>query len=313
MAYPTPPRIADKDREIVLFFLKNDNKRTHASGIAEKSGNVSKSWSIERCNYLDKEGVLDHVMIKPARQKNETEYYHIAYTTYAVYVLADMFKHDSSMQQIFMNSQYYRDMIPVLVDEFEDSLADLRLSMRDIFRHFQCVGRAIGETEYSKQYLEPPEITRMTEPIHKFNDTESKKIKSSLTYNWSMLRFIMHYLYSDIQTRRQLMLNVLVDSQIITLAAGKALGMAIMANNLISTFIESGNGDALYHALDTYKEASYKGDIPPTWYVPDICKELRLDTEMLPVWAADELPCMWFTEFFDQMQWLCNRHTYTFD
>lgn len=231
--------------------------------------------------------------------------------------LVDAFNRDFDLEIQFMRSEYGLDMGLTLLVLLNKSLPDLGLTMRDIVRYPYYLTEAVGGSEYNKQYIEPPEIERMTGLIRKFNDVQLKKMAFSLQNSWLMLRFIVHYASSNIQTRRQLILDVLFDSQTVTLAAGKALGMSTMACNLLSAFTESENNDAHNRVLDAYKEAMDNGEIPPALYVLDaykkLCQELCPDTEVFSVWAADELPGMWFTEFFIHLHWLRDRYPYLFD
>lgn len=115
--------ITDSDKSILLFLIKNGNESTHATGIAEKSGKLSKAWSQKRCAYLKEKGVLDYDMIRPARQKNETEHYHIASTIDVVRIIFDIFKEDHNLlNNVIMRSLCRENMTCQLSDHFDTQL-----------------------------------------------------------------------------------------------------------------------------------------------------------------------------------------------
>ena len=115
--------ITDSDKSILLFLIKNGNESTHATGIAEKSGKLTKTWSQQRCKYLKEKGVLDYDMVRPARQKHETEHYHIASTIDAMRIIFDLFKEDHNLlNNVIMRSLCQENMACQLSDHFDTQL-----------------------------------------------------------------------------------------------------------------------------------------------------------------------------------------------
>jgi DNA-binding Lrp family transcriptional regulator len=286
----------DKDRAILMFLLKNNNEPTHATGIAKKSANISRAWAGKRCEYLKEKGVIDCVMKRPSRQKHDTEYYFIASTIDAVRMLVDTLKHDPPMRQVFMNSQYYRNMIRVLVDEFEDSLAAIGLSLHDIFQHISDLFGEAAEHICHKIYAELSKIIDMDKTIHKLGNAQKEEIISCLERSWFALRFILYYLFSDIETKRQIILNIVMDSQLITVQAGREMGMLSIVWQFIVAIVRCGNSDARDHVYNEY-ETGYRVFLGQILFQGD----------------AGKLPCSHIGDLLMQMDWVRGRYPVTPD
>lgn len=213
--------LTDKDKSILMFLIENDNKPTHATGIAKKSGNVSKAWSQERCHILGKKSVLSHVMIKPARQKNKTEHYFIASTIAALDVLLDAFKSDHDAQNALTQFQPYRSLIPEIVREFKSlmpSYIDERVfhsfstqyeekmpiyAEKDdpmFYNMWLCRRSPLAEGESLKHALTAFKID--------FTEEDENCLAESLKHNWLTLKYVMLCISITDEERERMILQI---------------------------------------------------------------------------------------------------------
>lgn len=118
----SPNKPTDKDAVIVSFLIENSNKPTHATGIANTSKKISKRWSGKRCKHLETIGILSHKMVKPARQKDKTEYYFIPKTITALSGIVNMLDHNPYLQGVFLRSALCQRWRYNLVQRFDDLL-----------------------------------------------------------------------------------------------------------------------------------------------------------------------------------------------
>ena len=198
-----------------------------------------------------------------------------------------------------MSSQYYRNMIWVLVNKFEDSLVAIGLSLHDIFQHISDLfGEAVEHIRH-KLYAEFSKIIDMDKTIHKLGNAQKEEIISCLESSWFALRFILYYLFSDIETNRQTILNIVMDSQLITVQAGKEMGMLSILSIVwqsIVAIVRCENSDAhdpVYNESETVYRA-FLGQI-------------------LVQCDAGELPCSHIGDLLMQMDWVRGRYPVTPD
>jgi len=205
--------------------------------------------------------------------------------------LLDVFKHDRDLETQFTQTKYFRDMFRSSLTLFTKSLTDLKLSGLEICNHADkyfeeaCVELGCG---CDKSDVRPPRTEEIAETIYTINDDQLACTTAHLEDNLPMLRFILHYLSSDIETRRQLILDLIIDSQLTTMPAGEKIGEVYMARRFtkIATKLENAN------AID---------------YMRNISKETPYD------WHAGELPFEWFESFFAQIKRIHSRYPYLFD
>lgn len=178
------PTMSEKDISVVLFFIDNNNEPTHATAVAKKSGVISKKWAGERCEHLEREGVLSYKKIRPARQAHETEYYFIASTTDALHQLVAAFNHDPDSQHKFMLSQYYRSMTSDLVQQFKDSIID-----NDLVK--------LATLEHTATRAQP------------LSDGDEWLLTDALRENWLALRWVEHFISATDDERSSILQQLL--------------------------------------------------------------------------------------------------------
>ena len=100
--------------------------------------------------------------------------------------LVDRIKHDPDSQTVFMRSQYYQDMIPELVRQFEDSIPD---NDQWLFARPSDDDDVLVVLDYDER-TEPPEI----EWEYGLTDVEKYFLDRSLRENWIALKFVTHFI-----------------------------------------------------------------------------------------------------------------------
>ena len=243
----TSTNLTDKDVVILSFFFKNGNKPTHATGIA-KSGKISKRWSGKRCEYLESVGILSHTMIKPPRQKSETEYYSILDTITALSGVMFNLYHRHDARKEFMKSAYYHNCIPKLAHWFNETVSayetlnDAGLeaieqmstqNLRDygVESGMELCTKLVTDREFKDTYdfkrhtlaamdiFNNPKVNQTGEMA--LNDDEVKRLESSLKHNWLALKYVVSFLLADPQMQRQMYVNMIEDSKnVLTLTDG---------------------------------------------------------------------------------------------
>lgn len=212
--------------------------------------------------------------------------------------LVGRFKYDPDSQHDFMESPYYRNCAPKLVSWFAISFAELKLSVFDIHNE-ESISHEIVEGKRAildllkrhspddyKAVLES-EKERMKPTT--FTDPELDHITDALTFNWSMLRFVVYFLTADDGTKRELMLKVARDAASTDADAkpnSALLGMVRVANQSLQKYDDVIRGEYLCRVCDGVERT---------------------------LASKGEPPRMWFTDMFGQIENMRNRYPFLFD
>ena len=216
--------------------------------------------------------------------------------------VVDRLDHDQDIHA-FMRSLVYRRWVPEIANQFAKSFADLKLSMCDINwynanpKHitlyektratvFDLLKRH-GYTEYYEDALKSDEEFRKPTV---FTDAEIKEISDALTFNWSMLRFVLYYLAADDAIKRELMIRVIHDAEL----CDDRLAIKATMLDIIQSINQT------YH--QKYND-QLRGEV--------LCMQCDVVEKTL---ATDgEKPRMWFVSLFDRIENMRNRYPFLFD
>ena len=199
---------------------------------------------------------------------------------------------DPDSQREFLRTQYYRNWIPEITNQFAESFADLKLPIRDICNYdaspedmvSQQKDSAFAMNDLKKFHPSAFEKSlKLAEEYKKpttFTDTEKEQITKALKTHWSMLRFVMRFLTVDDEMKRELMLKVGHDAF--------SIGIGAKAKSI---HLEEPTGDKNY-ALCVGK------------MVEDAARSIEI---------FGEKPRFWFFSLFDQIENMRNRYPFLFD
>lgn len=215
--------------------------------------------------------------------------------------LVERFKYDPDLQHGFMESPFYRSMIPGLVNQFANSFAGLELSMSDICNYgtspevLELLDKARSDLidGLKRHSLEAYGDALKSEKEHitpiTFTNTELDQIVGALKFNWSMLRFCLCYSAVDDDKKRELMLKVSHDANLIdALTKPKAASLDLIRdiNQTFQKYDDEARGEALCIQCDAIEAALAHDGEPPR---------------------------VWFTNFFDQIENTRRRYLFLFD
>ena len=214
------------------------------------------------------------------------------------------FKHDPTVRREFMRSRFYRDMIPVLIDLFNASLPDLELSLCDI-----GMGRLSDRSEKTEEMRKAEGLSddvrklidNEMKPITSFSDASLKQIKLALKVNWSMLRFIVHYLSVDGEMRKELMLKATHDA----ITNNPPAEIHTVVSHILE-IVEDTPGSNVGLVRDAAN--SVLGYTPHTHQdTLNLCRDPLTET------LGNASQRMWFFSLFDQIEYIRNRYPFLFD
>ena len=144
------------------------------------------------------------------------------------------------------------------------------------------------------------------DPPYTFSNSELKDITKALEYNWTMLRFIVHYLDADNETKRKLMITLAADASRIPPTAVKVDTIGRMIH-IIKKFIMDNNlqisgtipDEYLFEGIDSNTEDGMIRGI-----------NTKAKKQLL---GPDDLQTVRFAEFFDILFVIRDRYPFAFD
>ena len=244
----------------------------------------------------------------------------------------------------FMKSEYYRSWIPELVDVLNYSFTDTGLTRTDIEHagddpnfvknHIKtCAGvesvkrdiKAVESGKYDKELIKDGRTKKDVvaglkkylvelesydpdpDPPYTFSNSELKAITKALEYNWTMLRFIIYYLsIDDVKTKRKLLTTLATDARRIPPAAAviDTIGRMIL---IMQKFIGDNNLQISGTIPDEYRLEGF--DIST---VDGMIRGISIKARENLV-GPDDIPTLWFADFFDLLFVVRDRYRFAFD
>lgn len=243
-------------------------------------------------------------------------------------------------QHDFMKSKYYRSWIPELVDSFNKSFAEIGLTTIDVTRAAEDVERIKKDTscgrmaqlqqERIKDLKHAIESGKLDEDVaaelkkrlveeesynpdmpYTFSDTELEDITKALEYNWTVLQFIVHYLSTDDETKRKLMITLAADSRLGTPSGAKVTATGWMALH-ITNFIMTNDLQISGDVPDEYQHFLDMG-VDRTIADSMLRYATKKTIKQLTGRDVDDLPTMWFAEWFAELDMIRHRYPFLFD
>lgn len=187
-------------------------------------------------------------MIKPPRQKSETEYYFILDTITALSGVIFTLNHRHDARKGFMESAYFHNWIPKLSHRFNqvvstyETLTDAGLDALNRINEqrlrdygVDSASELIMKIFTDEDLRDSFDLKRYTIDVMNiynnpdFNETgrlalnndELNVLESSLKHNWLALKYVVSFLLADPQMQHQMYVNMIRDSKnVLTLTDG---------------------------------------------------------------------------------------------
>lgn len=113
-------KLADKEKEFFIYFIKNNNESTLPVYISKNTG-MSKSWASSRCVLFHEKGLLEREVKDLTKQGMSLKYsYRIDGSIKALKTLVNNLPMENIRE--LMEIQFYQKMIPDIIEHFEEEL-----------------------------------------------------------------------------------------------------------------------------------------------------------------------------------------------